>query len=357
MSSNYKFKQAGLVEFLYKLPVPAMLVLKNIKNTFEIINLNISFEKRFKRLECELLGENPVDLFDSCFENAVNESYVDKSYDCSKETKCMIKLKDREEIPTYVKISKIGVEGNEELKLILVQDASREHELERELKKFHSQSESIFEHRPDFNYTINREGYMTSVNLVGEELLKYSKSEMLRMHYTEFIHEEDLCITKQKFGKVLKREVVQFEIRLCSKYGEEIIVYITAIPILDGREVIGVYGNARDITKDRELENQLQESEQRYRSLFENNVDSVVTFDLYGNFAFVNRATEKLMGYSSGELLGKSFLPYIVTEYKEFTLNEFTKALEGNTIQYETAIYNNKKAVTWVYDSPSGKVL
>ncbi|OHW63331.1 cyclic di-GMP phosphodiesterase Gmr [Andreesenia angusta] len=337
MSSNYKLNQAGLVEFIHKLPTPAILVSKNFENSFEILSLNTAFEKSFKCLERELLGENPVDLFDACFENRLNEGFVD--------IECMAKLKDGEEVPTYVKISKIDTESEEGLKLILVQDASREYELERELERLHTQSESIFEHRPDFNYTINREGYMTSVNLVGEKLLKYSKSEMLRMHYTEFIHEADIYTTQQKFKKVLESKVVQFEIKLCTKYGEKIIVYITAIPILDGGEVVGVYGNARDITKDREIENQLQESEQRYRSLFENNVDAVVTFDLDGNFAFMNSATEKLMGYSSEELLGRPFLPHIVSEYKEFTLNEFSKALKGKAIQYETAMYNKKKEI------------
>ena len=47
----------------------------------------------------------------------------------------------------------------------------------------------------------------------------------------------------------------------------------------------------------------LRESEERYRELFENANDMVYTQDLSGRITSVNRATERLSGYSRAELL------------------------------------------------------
>src|SRR5262249_45243633 len=48
----------------------------------------------------------------------------------------------------------------------------------------------------------------------------------------------------------------------------------------------------------------LSESEQRYRELFENANDMVYTLDLEGNLTGVNKAGERMIGYSREEMLG-----------------------------------------------------
>jgi two-component system, cell cycle sensor histidine kinase and response regulator CckA len=62
------------------------------------------------------------------------------------------------------------------------------------------------------------------------------------------------------------------------------------------------------------VETDLRESEQRYRALVEHNPHAVYGFDLEGNFIAVNRATEWITGYSSEELLGRSFQMLIVPD-------------------------------------------
>src|SRR5689334_25051495 len=47
----------------------------------------------------------------------------------------------------------------------------------------------------------------------------------------------------------------------------------------------------------------LRESEERYRELFENANDMVYTHDLSGRITSINRATERLTGYTRDEML------------------------------------------------------
>ncbi len=58
----------------------------------------------------------------------------------------------------------------------------------------------------------------------------------------------------------------------------------------------------REITALRETRRQLAESEQRYRSLFEQNVDAVFTLDTHGCFTEINAACETLTGYTPAEM-------------------------------------------------------
>jgi two-component system, sporulation sensor kinase E len=75
----------------------------------------------------------------------------------------------------------------------------------------------------------------------------------------------------------------------------------------------------------------LEESEQRYKSLYENNPDGICSFDLEGNFISVNPATERITGYPAAELLYKSMKSMIVPQDVEQWQHYFGKALQGET--------------------------
>jgi diguanylate cyclase (GGDEF)-like protein/PAS domain S-box-containing protein len=86
------------------------------------------------------------------------------------------------------------------------------------------------------------------------------------------------------------------------------------------------------------MERLLEESEQRYKSLFEYNPDAVFSFDLDGNFLSANPACYKLSGYSVEELMHMSFMPLIGREDLEKTLYRFRLAAKGKPQNYETTI-------------------
>ncbi|MCM3790802.1 EAL domain-containing protein [Domibacillus indicus] len=82
----------------------------------------------------------------------------------------------------------------------------------------------------------------------------------------------------------------------------------------------------------------LKKNEQHYQSLYEQNPDLVITFDLEGNFLSMNTTIEHY-GYTPEEMLHQSFIPYVVPDQLEKTLEHFQTAAEGKSITYETAIY------------------
>ena len=74
-----------------------------------------------------------------------------------------------------------------------------------------------------------------------------------------------------------------------------------------------VCGIARDITDLKQAEAALQESEERFRMLFEYAPDAYILADMQGEIIDCNQAAEELAGYGREELIGNNFacLPWL----------------------------------------------
>ncbi len=82
-----------------------------------------------------------------------------------------------------------------------------------------------------------------------------------------------------------------------------------ALPIRDSEgRVVRWLGTNTDITEHREAEERLRDSEERFRTLFEQASDPVFVHDPQGRFVDVNQRACESLGYSRGELLSMTVL-------------------------------------------------
>jgi PAS domain S-box-containing protein len=94
----------------------------------------------------------------------------------------------------------------------------------------------------------------------------------------------------------------------------------------------------QDVTARHLAEERLRESEQRYRSLFDNHPDAIYSFDSEGRFVSANAACQALTGYELAELVGTPFLPLVVTEHRDRAVAHFETAMSGQSCSYEESI-------------------
>ena len=88
-------------------------------------------------------------------------------------------------------------------------------------------------------------------------------------------------------------------------------------------EMIGVMGVSRDITEKRRDDQDLRESEERYRALVELSPDPICVF-VGGKFAFVNSAAIDIFGAeSSDELVGRSIIDMVHPDYRVAIRDQF----------------------------------
>ncbi len=90
-------------------------------------------------------------------------------------------------------------------------------------------------------------------------------------------------------------------------------------------KVSGLVGVILDITERKRIEDDLRESEEKYRLLVEGQTDLVVKVDTAGRFLFVSPTYCDLFGKTEEELLGRRFMPLVCEEDREITAREMEK--------------------------------
>ena len=90
-------------------------------------------------------------------------------------------------------------------------------------------------------------------------------------------------------------------------------------------EVSGLVGVILDITERKRIEDDLRESEEKYRLLVEGQTDLVVKVDTVGRFLFASPTYCDIFGKTEEELLGRKFMPLVCEEDREMTAREMEK--------------------------------
>ncbi|AFH49948.1 NarL family signal transduction histidine kinase [Ignavibacterium album JCM 16511] len=97
------------------------------------------------------------------------------------------------------------------------------------------------------------------------------------------------------------------------KSGEEFIISLSTSPIYDDKgNLIALTGIVEDITERKQTIQRLSESEERFRSLVNNLIESVIIVDWNGKILFANQSAAKLVELDSPEKgIGKSVTEFL----------------------------------------------
>jgi len=97
-----------------------------------------------------------------------------------------------------------------------------------------------------------------------------------------------------------------------------------------------------DITKGKQAEEALRDSEKRFHSFLDNLGDIAYEADTSGNVTYANKMSEKITGIPLKNIIGKPFLPLFAKESQETAIDVYQKTLNGKTKEYELVFTNGK---------------
>lgn len=126
-------------------------------------------------------------------------------------------------------------------------------------------------------------------------------------------------------------------------------------PIFDEKgEVTQIAVFTRDITEQREAEDALKESEERFRTVVENAGEGIGVVDENETFVFSNPAAEKIFGVGKGNLTGRNLMDFLSDEGKEKVLHQTEKRRQGEKTTYELEIIreDGEKRIIVVTSTP-----
>ena len=155
---------------------------------------------------------------------------------------------------------------------------------------------------------------LTSVNDYMCEYLGYKREELLSSDPFDLLTEDSGARFRERLNKALGgKELSEFiEYEFKGRDGQvSWFLFNPRIKYEKGKPT-GAIVVAYDITKRKRMEKELQESEERSRTVLETNPDPIVLYDMKGRVTYFNSAFTRVFGWTLDECLGKkidSFVP------------------------------------------------
>jgi len=209
--------------------------------------------------------------------------------------------------------------GNPTGFVAIVRDVTDSRQAEEALRESEAKYRDLVENVSDVIYSLDASGVITYISPVIESVLGYTPSELSDKSFADFIYQEDFQLAIEGFMNTLSGNTETGEFRVVTKSGEIRWVRSSNHPVFEWDRVTGVTGVLIDITERRWAEQELRESEEKYRTILENIEDSYYEIDINGNLTFFNDSLCTIIGYPRDELMGMN--------YREFMERQTARAL------------------------------
>jgi PAS domain S-box-containing protein len=211
-------------------------------------------------------------------------------------------------------------------------------------KQMEEEHKTIIQTAIDGFWLVDMQGRLLDVNDAYCKLVGYSREELLKMSIPDIEAIEKPEETAARIAKIMKVGRDRFETCHRCKDGRIVDVEISVnyIEVGGGRMFVFV----RDITERKRTDEKLQESESRYRDLFENAHDMIQSVAPDGRFIFVNRAWLETLGYTEAELPNLNLFQIIHPESLSHCQEIFAKVMAGESVRNVEATFVAKDGRT-----------
>ncbi|WP_236950964.1 PAS domain S-box protein [Methanobacterium subterraneum] len=169
--------------------------------------------------------------------------------------------------------------------------------------------QTIFENTGAATVIIEENKLISLVNMQFTSLTGYSKNEIEgKMEWTEIFSQED--ISQMKEYHQLRRvnpdyAPRNYEARIVTRKGAVKPVHLT-VAMIPGTEKS--MASILDMTELRRSKMAIKESQERFKSIFENAAEAIILFDCQGNIVEFNGKFKETFGFKNGEIIGQNFL-------------------------------------------------
>ena len=193
-------------------------------------------------------------------------------------------------------------------------------------------------------------GRLTYVSPSVEHVLGYAAEEIVGREWWTLIHDDDSDRLSKAVQTVRERQPITETARVRKKDGTWTWLEARTDPVVeDDGTVVGYRITARDVTDHRAASLALVESESKYRILAESIDDIVCLQDLDGTALYYSASTEKALGFTPNELIGKDvFALTHPDDLSKLAGDAYLAVLRGETPLVEWRCLRKDGSYIWV---------
>lgn len=244
--------------------------------------------------------------------------------------------------------------------LVILYDITELKRAEQARRESESMYRVIVETAQEGIWTIDAANLTTFVNPKMADILGYTEEEMQGRPIYDFMDEEGRVIAEQNVKRREAGIAEQHDFKFIRKNGEPVWTELHVNPLYDRQGgYAGALAMATDITERHRSIRALQESERKYRNLFENMTTGFALHEIICddrgkpcNYRYleINPAFEKLTGVTASQLIGKTVLD-VLPDTEQYWIDIFGRvALTGEPMAYENFSRElGKYYDTWVF--------
>ncbi len=241
--------------------------------------------------------------------------------------------KDGHRIPVEIASSHFTGSDGRRLLVGVFRDTTEWNRVRDALRQSEERFRQVAESAGEFIWEVDANGLYLYASPVVEKMLGYTPEEVVgRMHFYDLFAPEAREETKAAAFEVFaRREPFRaFPNLNLTKDGRIVVLETSGVPILDGNgNLLGYRGADTDVTGRKQAEAALHESQERFRATFFQAAVGIAHTGLDGKWLLLNDRFCEIIGYSQGELSGKTFLDVTHPDDREASLAAVRQLLAG----------------------------
>ena len=221
----------------------------------------------------------------------------------------------------------------------VVQDITERKRAEELLRESEERFRTIFENAGLGTSLVDRQGRPIKCNAAIQKMLGFTENELLNMAFTDFTHPDDTDLDWGLYNELVagKRDKYEIEKRYIKKDGRLMWGHLTVSRVQNKDCAAADYtvGMVEDITERKWAEEFLRESEERFRTIFENAGLGAALVDRQGRPIKCNPALQKMLGFTENELLKKVLIEFTHPDDRDLDWGLFSELVAGKRDKYE----------------------
>jgi PAS domain S-box-containing protein len=155
-------------------------------------------------------------------------------------------------------------------------------------------------------------------------------------------------VASERYSKAAPNRVLRIELEYYRKDGSTLWIEDQISSVRDASgALIGFRGVARDINERRQAEEKLRKSEERFRQITENMLDAVSLIDGKGIIQYASPSHQRILGYTSEDMVGKSVFEFIPPEDMEGLMASLEGLREKGEVTYQYRFRHSEGRYIW----------